>query len=359
VVSTDLGAPGSGSARCTGAGDDAVLLTSGCPDIDGNFLIDEDGDPDRVTNFSGALADNLGCMIRLGTDGCGFEQPLEAARRALSDQPANAGFLRDDALLAVVLLTDEDDCSTSDATMFTGAPDDPVGSELGPLSSFRCFDFGVRCRESGRDPGPRTDCQPRDDSPYLFPVGGYVSFLRGLKPDPSDVLVAAIAGDPEPVEVTLTDLDKDGTDDEPLLADSCESDTGSAVPAIRIRGLLDGFAARSTFGSICAEPLTGPLADAARGIARTATRSPCLVGALEDTDPDAPGVQPDCTVVTKSPSGDRTPIPACVDGAPSDQCYTIDTDADRCGDTDTQLAVDLSRATIPSQDHVIVTCRAP
>jgi hypothetical protein len=54
------------------------------------------------------------CVAKVGTDGSGQEQPLNAAKLALTDRIAdgkNKGFMRDDALLAVVMLTDEDDQS--------------------------------------------------------------------------------------------------------------------------------------------------------------------------------------------------------------------------------------------------------
>lgn len=53
-------------------------------------------------------------LVAVGTRGAGFEMGLEAARLALSEplrSGANAGFLRDDARLALVFVTDEDDYS--------------------------------------------------------------------------------------------------------------------------------------------------------------------------------------------------------------------------------------------------------
>jgi hypothetical protein len=62
--------------------------------------------------------DLLKDLAVVGTGGSPIEMPLDAARLALTDQIAsggtNAGFLRDDALLAIVLLTDEEDCSRLD-----------------------------------------------------------------------------------------------------------------------------------------------------------------------------------------------------------------------------------------------------
>jgi hypothetical protein len=64
---------------------------------------------------SPTLASDFKVNVRVGLDGSGKEQPFRAARLALSDRllDANAGFLRDGARLAIVFLTDEDDCSDS------------------------------------------------------------------------------------------------------------------------------------------------------------------------------------------------------------------------------------------------------
>jgi hypothetical protein len=64
--------------------------------------------------------DNVGtvlpCVANVGTSGNANEMPLEGARLALTKRiqdGTNAGFLRPEALLAVVFLTDEEDCSTT------------------------------------------------------------------------------------------------------------------------------------------------------------------------------------------------------------------------------------------------------
>ena len=69
----------------------------------------EKSDPDPGASFS--------CAAVLGTGGPGTEMPLEAMRKAFDDRMVdgtNTGFLRDDALLAVVVMTDENDCSRMD-----------------------------------------------------------------------------------------------------------------------------------------------------------------------------------------------------------------------------------------------------
>lgn len=61
------------------------------------------------------VSQQFACLAEVGTSGPSWEMPLDAGiRMPLADRIAdgsNAGFLRDDALLAVVILADEDDCS--------------------------------------------------------------------------------------------------------------------------------------------------------------------------------------------------------------------------------------------------------
>src|SRR5262245_27853387 len=112
VVSSNMGSLGvqTGDPTCDGGGDRGNLqVPDGCP-VAGSFLVGSD-DPDRQVHYAGTLDDAVACMTALGEGGCGFEQHLEAMRAALSpDHVVNAGFLRYDAALAVVILADEDDC---------------------------------------------------------------------------------------------------------------------------------------------------------------------------------------------------------------------------------------------------------
>ena len=199
-------------------------------------------------------------MAQLGTDGCGFEQHLESMRRGLENGKGN-GFLRDDAFLAVIFIQDEDDCSASDGEIFN--PDQDLndrGSTLGELSSFRCFEFGTTCEPADeRTTGPRDNCTPADDSPYIAPVSDYVSYLQGIKEDPTDVIVAAITGPTGPVNVA-EDPDKDELWVPPACvvcndgAANCDAAGRSeandalvaAAPGIRMNTLLQGFPGRST-----------------------------------------------------------------------------------------------------------------
>jgi len=58
----------------------------------------------------------LSCRANVGTGGPSYEMPLLMTKWALGERVTdgtNAGFLREDALLGVVMLTDEDDASTT------------------------------------------------------------------------------------------------------------------------------------------------------------------------------------------------------------------------------------------------------
>ncbi len=261
VVSTDLGAgpfvitdPAPGAKGCVPGGDGAKLLREahvpGCTPPSDPWISYEGG----KTNVAAGAADPVervkeafSCIARLGDGGCGFESPLEAARRALDPkQGVNPGFLRPEALLVVVFITNEDDCSARDASLFDTSQD-ALEAPLGFLHSFRCFEFGFKCDLSSRSAtGPRKGCQPTDR--YLHSVDSYASFFRGLKPA-GRVLLATIAGPPEPVSVG-----KDGQ--KPVLQASCTASIGGkgvhGDPALRMKALTDGFGADGQFTSICA-----------------------------------------------------------------------------------------------------------
>lgn len=187
------------------------------------------------------------------SSGCTFQEPLEAARRALytfevdPEKEINPGqcqhqdrdskgttycscnptcahdyicggatcrrFHRPEALLAIVFLSNEDDCSPQKSKFYSDAPHlSASNAELGPLSSFRCFEFGVTCDEdrgkdwkSKRQPGARAHCRPIQENPpsytqhYLHEVEEYVDFFKNKVKSrfPDRVLVFAIAGTPK------------------------------------------------------------------------------------------------------------------------------------------------------------------
>lgn len=88
----------------TGDGDDGAMLQPASCNMTRRWI--EKNDADKATTFS--------CVANVGTSGNSDEMPLGAMRDAFEDRMAdntNAGFRRPDALLGVVFLTDEEDCS--------------------------------------------------------------------------------------------------------------------------------------------------------------------------------------------------------------------------------------------------------
>jgi hypothetical protein len=127
------------------------------------------GYPTFLDGDDAQFDEDLACIATLGTGGCGMEQPLLAARRALVDHAngPNAGFRRADSVVAIVVMSDEDDCSAEDTSLFD------TQSPLGPLN--------LRCSEH---------------ADYLYAVDALVEAVADSVPDPSWLVLAAILGTP-------------------------------------------------------------------------------------------------------------------------------------------------------------------
>ena len=364
VITTDLGA---GSACASGDGGNLINTGQNCMGPSGAFIEDlanEDGS--RTRNFSGTLEDTFSCIAQVGATGCGFEQPLEALRRALDNNPNNAGFLRDHAYLAVVIVTDEDDCSATDTGLFDLAPVD-LSSPLGPPVSFRCFEFGVECEgDDPRAPGTKENCVPRADSPYLRDVDEYSSFLRGVKPFSQQVLLATISGALGPVRVDRVD-DPRFEFQVAELAKSCETANGEAVPPIRLQTALANVGVPVKQASICQGDLTEAVSEIAEFFA-VATNF-CVNGNLSDSDPSTPELDLECSVtelaIDSSGAHHERVLPSCdnlLDPKTSSRlpCYTMLPAAD-CESTPTGLRLEVHYAdgvTVPPLTRAVAACNA-
>lgn len=361
VVSTDIGAGPYGIMGCTGNGDNGILQNdpaAGACNTPGperyiNDIANADG-VTRTTNYTGTLAETFSCIAELGTTGCGFEQPLESMRRALNGSNAqNNGFIRDDAFLAVIIISDEDDCSAEQVSMFDSDPAlDTVDSTLGPLTSFRCFEFGVECTpDTPRSAGPRQDCATRLNSQYMYDVDEYANFLKSLKDDPGQIIVAGIIGNPSPVNI--------GTkDNEPTLDASCTSASGDADPGIRLQSFLESFPNRNTSTTICNDDLSDALTVIADLLAKV-IGNPCIEGDLALTDGE-----PECTVADvrflNQDGQEESILAKCDAGNTNTPCYRFEVDAVQCAATETQLTLVIERgaAEVPSQTTVVARCVA-
>lgn len=356
VISTDLGAGPNNIGGCDGNGDDGVLQNQArgdCSPPAGAWISDvalEDGT--RAKNYTGELADTFSCIARLGDKGCGFEQPLEAMRRALNGSNGqNAGFLRPQALLAVVIISDEDDCSTEDARMFDSSPEqDRIDSELGFLTSHRCFEFGVQCQpDDPRSPGPRGDCVARADSAFMHDVDEYVDFLRSLKEEPGKVFVAGIIGNNDDIVIELDD-------GKPTLKEACSSAAGQATPAIRLLALLNAFSSTNTSTTICDEDLSDAITLIANAIKDEVDQA-CMKGDLRLVDDE-----PVCTVSAfrnfRRDGEEETLLAKCNPAHSNVPCYYYEFEPDRCGEAGFSLQTERGEASELVGSQIVAKCEA-
>src|SRR5439155_4347552 len=126
------------------------------------------------------------------------------------------------ANLAVIVLSDEDDCSALGPALF-----DANRSDLGPLNSFRCFRFGVQCDQDTSTIGAKSGCLPAAKSTLFDDIGTFRSFLLSLKNnDERMVMFGAVVGDPAAVAVEQRDI---GAGPQLALAHSCAFSTASGT----------------------------------------------------------------------------------------------------------------------------------
>jgi hypothetical protein len=249
------------------------------------------------------------------TDGCGFEQQLESILVS-NVNTANEGFNRDGALLAVILITDEDDCSTTDPRVFDTEARDSMPAELrGPFTSAGELQFNLRCSAH---------------SEALQKIQRYVDGIANLKSDPSQVVFAAITGIPEDATLDRKNFNTDADRYEAILAadamievanpdpttgavdtpgqqltPACTASDGSgdAFPARRIVETMNGLAGGNTgvgtvVESICA-PDYAPALNAIVDRIAAALRQLCLPRPLNRNSQNLVG----CEVREVQPEG--------------------------------------------------------
>jgi hypothetical protein len=246
VVGTDMGTGGYTVSTCSDPvdGDDGVLRhepgssVTGCDATYPTFLGYASATPDSTA--IDWIVKGFECIATLGIDGCSFEQPLESSRKALVDHAdgPNAGFLREDSILVILYLSDENDCSVDPENpgFF-----DPADDSLGPL--------GTRCAFH---------------ADLLVAVSTYVTALGALRATPGDLILGFIVGVPQDAAcegtgdaiaacLDHTDMVEvvDTTDPNRLRAVCASSASGSATPGRRFVELAQAFGARAHVESIC------------------------------------------------------------------------------------------------------------
>jgi hypothetical protein len=257
VVSSDMGTAGFRIPTCDGpSGDDGILRTAGnttlagCGELYPSFATYDADDPSADGR---AFASDVGCVAVLGVSGCGFEQQLEASLKAITPSTsairfeggsvghadgANDGFLRDGSVLAVLSITDENDCSAADAELF-----DPTSSTYTEDLNLRCF----------LHPGA------------LHPASRYADGLLATRRAPADLVFGLIAGIPEDLASATPDYDAILRDPRMVeridpamptrLAPSCDEEgRGVAFPPTRLVEVarqIDAAGGAAVIQSIC------------------------------------------------------------------------------------------------------------
>jgi hypothetical protein len=290
-----------------------------------------------VKNYTGNLEDVFSCIAALGDQGCGFEHQFASVLRALGADDLgappveNQGFLRKDAYLVVILITNEDDCSAPPGVaLFDTTANNLLGDQLGPSANFRCNEFGHLCSRNG-GPLARPDrhapnndvnatvgydmCISNDTDGFVVGVKDTANRLKALKRNADQVLVAAITGPATPYTVhwkapTTADTTCGAASCPwPEISNSCVATDGShADPAVRVSQLVSEFGRNGLLLSICDASFAPALDRIAQLISQSLT-PPCIPQAIATK---AGSSDPDCTVVSHTSSGAGAPIDAPV-----------------------------------------------
>lgn len=377
--------PGSdehGGGRLQAKGE--VAPSTCLPPVGANYL-----EIDRSANTTNApegqsLETTFGCMLDVGDIGCGFQQPLETSFLALTDTTIaeNVGFLRDEALLVVLYLMDEDDCSappTSD--VYDRQPSTPPPEGLGLLNSYRCNKWGVVCFDPATGEtdlmpyGAATglaECRPASavQGNRLHDVNRYIDLFTkpksegGLKAYPDDVIVAAILGDPpETLSTRLGNPQQQGPDGnglacDPPLGQSCAVLVDHACvnpvdkrffasPAVRLAAVVRATSNHAVH-SICETDDAPVMTDL---VARIATRTEgvrCLPYAVDNLK------KCEATEASRATGKTVRALAACDAAATNRPCWRLGTDA-RCDrvDGDPTLIVERDDQPAPDTEYVL------
>lgn len=268
--------------------DTVDVQDAACRDLCETDVIDLANDDPWVESHDGVSntpdpIEALECMLPQGVNGCGFEAPLEsmhlALARAQDPEEPNFGFMRAGAQLAVVIVSDEVDCSYDEDWSDIFSQDGSKAFWSDPSASFPtsavCWNAGVSCSGEGPEfancvPANKdVDGQPTQDpdAAVLHPLTRYADMLDGLRADkqaidPSaDVRVFGILG------VGLDGLPHyvDASETDPTFQDSFGIGPGcagpvegeSAVPPVRMRSLINEQG--GSMHSICKDQFTDAL----------------------------------------------------------------------------------------------------
>lgn len=300
--------------------------------------------PDGVTTTQA-----LQCFAPQGINGCGFESHLESMWKALrlagDAGQSQFGFIRDNAILSVVFVTDEADCSFNRDLENTVFGEEGVGNQVfwslpgvqqTPTSAV-CWNAGVSCdfsMDTDQCTSINLDVDGNealdDEDAALYPLSKYTSFVSALEEDKQtrnpgqEVLVSAIVG----VPANYPDIQQlsyaqgaDASNPDSFQArfgvgQGCSSQVAEAVPPVRLKEFAEAFLVGdndNNLFSVCGTDYSPALASIAESI-RDQLQPACMPACVADTDAIAEGLQPLCTLVQTSNDGTgiiEQSIPEC------------------------------------------------
>jgi hypothetical protein len=245
---------------------------------------------DGVSNLPPGIstAEAVRCFAPMGIAGCGYEEQLEslykAIARTMNADEDQEGFIRPDAALVIILVSDEADGSYNRAPYGNFGPYDPSGNKVfwqSPDDPFPTsavsWNAGVECLGDGL---PYDDCYAQHydidrnvvspaqaaSQAVFHPVSRYIDQIQAIA-NLKLVVVAGLLGVPVGYEDGAADvIYRDDPNDPQFVNDfgtgagcvsqivvpGLESFQPKAVPPVRQRAFVEHFGGRESIGSICA-----------------------------------------------------------------------------------------------------------
>ena len=186
--------------------------------------------------------------------------------------------------------------------------------------------------------------------------------IKGLKPDPSQVIVAAITGPATPYTVNWKAPSTADTScgaascPWPVIAHSCTApDTSFADPGVRVGEFVKEFGANGLVLPICSDNFA-PSLQRIGDLINASLQPPCITGRVANK---AGTQEPDCTVVSHTSNGlggyvDKT-VDACSANGGMAPCWRLTTGACQGGANGQieDVSVDMNLPTTTAQNATV------
>ena len=206
------------------------------------------------------------------------------------------------------------------------------------------------------------NCTSNDTEGYLLSVVDTANRIKGLKPDPSQVIVAAITGPATPYTVNWKAPSTADTScgaascPWPVIAHSCTApDTSFADPGVRVGEFVKEFGANGLVLPICSDNFA-PSLQRIGDLINASLQPPCITGRVANK---AGTQEPDCTVVSHTSNGlggyvDAT-VPACSANGGAAPCWRLTTGACQGGANGqiVDVSVDMNLPTTTAQNATV------